>query len=207
MEYKLALEKAYWRPAWKAISNGWKVEIPLILAGAVVAGAMEWPDALESVIRGLIGGGAVLFLIVIYQICRFAFSAPYRLWKQDQEKIKLLEQSEDKDATPFSIWLNYIDEAIERANSLYSDDNSNANDVRVYAENIQNAVMTALGKEKSQKLFDLEMFRILDLYAKSTDNLAVILDEIVEKLQVLRSKTTPNDLVASYDPRDLGHFK
>ena len=91
LDYKLALEKTYCKPACASIRQGWKVEVPLVIAGAIVAGAMGWPNVIETGIRGLIGGGAVLFLIVIFHVFRYSFAAPYRLWKSQQDQIGLLQ--------------------------------------------------------------------------------------------------------------------
>ena len=96
LEYKLALERAHWIPAWQSIKDGLQWELPLIFFGAIVAGFMEWPDIIETIIRGLIGGGAVLLLIVVYQIGRYAVAAPYRLWKIQHDDVVLLKEELDR---------------------------------------------------------------------------------------------------------------
>jgi hypothetical protein len=111
--YKSALEKAYWIPGWQSIKEGLRWEVPLIVAGAVVAGAMEWPDVIETIIRGLIGGGAVLLLIIVYQLGRYAVAAPYRLWKIQHDEVVSLKQKLDRTKPRVSFSVSNADEYLQ----------------------------------------------------------------------------------------------
>lgn len=120
LEYKLALERAHWIPAWQSIKDGLRWELPLIFAGAIVAGFMEWPDVIEAIIRGLIGGGAVVFLIVVYQIGRFAVAAPYRLWKIQHDDVVSLKQELDRTKPRVSFSVSNADEYLQaRSNYMF----------------------------------------------------------------------------------------
>ena len=143
----------------------------------------------------------------------FVLAFVHAYWKENKNKVAAPAEPDatedklsDNEQTPFAAWRAYIDQAIEEARAMLRQPRLGKQDIICWRDRTANILRISIGETEGENYAHSYDLRTLGMYKTTSDTPQRALREFLSSLEWVRNHTTSNNLIETFDPRDLRFY-